>query len=128
MSVLAVSVPAVSVLAVSVLGVDPGRARTDHEALVEVGDVIVLFTDGLVERRNEVIDEGLERVRAAAAASAARPVAELCDALLRLVPDHPNDDVAVIGCQLQPQPLTPVVDIVLKPDVAGVSGGDAFSM
>lgn len=106
------------------LGVDPGRARTDHEVLLETGDVIVLFTDGLVERRGEVIDEGLRRVQAAAAV-AARPVAELCDALLSLVPDHPHDDVAMIGFQMQPHAVTPVVDIVLRPDVAGVSGGDA---
>ncbi len=39
------------------------------EARIEPGSTLVLYTDGLVERRTEVIDEGLERLRRARARS-----------------------------------------------------------
>lgn len=47
------------------LGVTIGRPR--HRTTVELdpGDVLCFFTDGLVERRGESIDEGLARLRAA---------------------------------------------------------------
>jgi phosphoserine phosphatase RsbU/P len=83
------------------LGVDPTRPRTTHELTLQVGDAVVLFTDGLVERRGELIDDGLWRVQAAADA-AGRSVDELCEALLSLVPEHPDDDVALLGFQGQP--------------------------
>jgi serine phosphatase RsbU (regulator of sigma subunit) len=41
---------------------EPYRERVIH---VPVGGSVALFTDGLVERRDEVIDAGLERVRKA---------------------------------------------------------------
>lgn len=68
---------------------------------LEPGAFLVLYTDGLVERRGEVIDDGLARLVRAADGyrGAARP---LCDALLaRLHGDvgGPRDDTAVIAVQ-----------------------------
>ena len=46
------------------LGVQVGTDRSDHHRDLRSGDVLVLYTDGLVERRDEVIDEGaLEELR-----------------------------------------------------------------
>ena len=59
---------------------------------------LLLYTDGLVERRELPVDEGIARLRAAFAALAGRPLGELCDALLaELLPDEPDDDVAVVA-------------------------------
>jgi serine phosphatase RsbU (regulator of sigma subunit) len=56
------------------------------------GDAVVLITDGLVERRGEDIDEGIGRVRAAAAASAATSADGLLEDILAAATPHGHDD------------------------------------
>ncbi|MGY1591960.1 SpoIIE family protein phosphatase [Geodermatophilus sp. SYSU D00708] len=91
----------------TVLGV-PGRADyTEAATDVPVGATLLLYTDGLVERRGEVLDEGLDRVCAAAARHGAADPARLTARLLTEVladTDQP-DDVAVIAARLLPGPL-----------------------
>ncbi|MGD9755807.1 MAG: PP2C family protein-serine/threonine phosphatase [Acidimicrobiia bacterium] len=58
---------------------------------------LVLFTDGLMERRNETLDIGMERLRQAAVQPAER-LDELLDGLLeRLVGHGVDDDVAILA-------------------------------
>ena len=86
------------------LGVDPAAAR--HESVVAVGRdaVVVLYTDGLVERRDEDLDHGLERLQATLAELAGHDLDELVDAVLaRMLPAVPDDDVALIAVRLHPQ-------------------------
>jgi GAF domain-containing protein/anti-sigma regulatory factor (Ser/Thr protein kinase) len=65
------------------------------------GATVLLYTDGLVERRGESIETGLERLRALAAGT--RGVEELCDAVVEgLVPDAPDDDVALLAARVPP--------------------------
>jgi serine phosphatase RsbU (regulator of sigma subunit) len=86
------------------LGIDPRTGRTESEALLERGSTIVLYTDGLVERRDRSIDDGISRLCEVLAEEAGKPVAELCDALLdRLLPTSPDDDVALAAVRLHPQ-------------------------
>jgi GAF domain-containing protein/anti-sigma regulatory factor (Ser/Thr protein kinase) len=68
------------------------------ETAEPLGDdaVIVLYTDGLVERRGRPIAEGLERLAACAAAAGPDPE-RICDALIEsLVDEATADDVAVL--------------------------------
>ena len=59
------------------------------------GGTLVLYTDGLVERRREVIDRGLERLVAAAAQ--AGPTDPQCDALVAACRDpEALDDATVL--------------------------------
>ena len=62
------------------------------------GSCLVLFTDGLVERRGETIDAGFARLGAAFAAAATRDPADLCDALIgqSLPRTGRNDDTAIL--------------------------------
>ncbi|MCY1141615.1 PP2C family protein-serine/threonine phosphatase [Actinoplanes sp. Pm04-4] len=46
-----------------ILGTRLGVRRSDHELLLEPGSTLLLYTDGLIERRHELLDEGLERLR-----------------------------------------------------------------
>jgi GAF domain-containing protein len=56
-------------------------------------DILLLYTDGLVEHRGEIIDVGLDRLRAAAARLGARPLREGLAALIgELTGAGPADD------------------------------------
>ncbi len=69
----------------------------DTELTIPRGATLVLFTDGLVERRRDRIDVGM----AALARAVGRVEADLddfCDRLLAEVgPDKPDDDIAVLA-------------------------------
>ncbi|MBX3286768.1 MAG: serine/threonine-protein phosphatase [Actinobacteria bacterium] len=71
--------------------------RGQAEATIVPGDLLVFYSDGLVERRDEVIDDGLARLRAAAEAHAGEPVQAVADALIgELLEPRPWDDVVVL--------------------------------
>jgi len=80
-----------------VLGWDPGLQRHDHEHVLEPGSTVLLYTDGLVERRRVGLDKGLAWLAEATAQMAGAPLEELCDALVELVGDHLDDDVALLA-------------------------------
>ena len=85
------------------LGVRPDTARADGVEVLPPGTVLVLYTDGLVERRDSDLDAGLDRLLAAAAEVHGRPAEEVCDALLsRLVPER-ADDVAMLALRVLPR-------------------------
>ncbi|SCG17459.1 PAS fold-containing protein [Micromonospora echinofusca] len=77
------------------LGVGP-LPRRDHETDLEPGATLVLYTDGLVERRDLPIDAGIERLRAAAGRLCHLPLEAFCDALLAGLTAAPDDDVALL--------------------------------
>jgi serine phosphatase RsbU (regulator of sigma subunit) len=84
--------------------VTPDAPRQERELAVGCGSVVLLYTDGLVERRDEDLDHGLDRLQAILAELAGRDLDELCDqVLLRMLPACPDDDVALIAVQLHPQ-------------------------
>jgi serine phosphatase RsbU (regulator of sigma subunit) len=83
------------------LGVDPETARSEPVVSVEPGTTLFLYTDGLVERRDRVIDEGLDRLVCLLGQLADRPLEELCDAVLDgMLPATPQDDVALVAVRL----------------------------
>ncbi len=83
------------------LGVRPGTERTDAEALLPEGSTLVLYTDGLVETREQLFDTGVARLRDAVGELRSAPVEDVCDGVLaRLVPDGAEDDVALVAVRL----------------------------
>jgi light-regulated signal transduction histidine kinase (bacteriophytochrome) len=83
------------------IGVSPGAPRHDAEAVLEPGSTLLLYTDGLVERRDQLFDTGVDRLTAALAELHGHPVEEVCDGVLaRLVPDGAEDDVALVAVRL----------------------------
>lgn len=84
------------------LGVQPSVDRTDHECLLLPGDTVLMYTDGLVERRDDSLTNGLEWLRARAASLAGLPLETLCDELLAELPGDAEDDVALIAARALP--------------------------
>jgi serine phosphatase RsbU (regulator of sigma subunit) len=62
---------------------------------------LVAFTDGLVERRGEVLDVGLERLRAAAAGQRLALDDLLAQLARDLASEDHNDDTAIVGIRWQ---------------------------
>jgi hypothetical protein len=77
------------------LGAGCDRRRTSTTLDFPPGAVLTLYTDGLVERRGEPIDAGLERLCRAVAIDSAHSVAQ--DVMRDLVgPTVPRDDIALV--------------------------------
>ena len=86
------------------LGVDPAAPRRESVVTLGPDAVVLLYTDGLVERRDEDLDHGLARLQAILAELAGRDLDELVDEVLaRMLPATPDDDVALIAIRLHRQ-------------------------
>jgi PAS domain S-box-containing protein len=109
------------------LGVDSTTRRSESVVSLDRDTTVLLYTDGLIERRNSVLDDGMDRLRATAAELAGLPLDDLCDQLIeRLVDGRPEDDVALVAIRLhrqdrpRPDAAGPVdVPPTVKPDPAG---------
>ncbi|MFS0704013.1 SpoIIE family protein phosphatase [Cellulomonas sp. 179-A 9B4 NHS] len=85
------------------LGLRPHTARHDHTVVVRPGSTVLLYTDGLVERRGERLSVGLERLRVAAEELADLPLEDLCDRLIADLAPGSDDDVALLAVRAHPQ-------------------------
>ncbi|MFF4764515.1 PP2C family protein-serine/threonine phosphatase [Streptomyces sp. NPDC001292] len=81
------------------VGVEPGLPRPDHRHPLPPESTLLLFTDGLIERRDRDIDAGLRDLADHAAALACAPLDALCDALLGRQ-DAYDDDVALLALRV----------------------------
>ncbi|WP_299056580.1 GAF domain-containing SpoIIE family protein phosphatase [uncultured Nocardioides sp.] len=78
-----------------------GRRRLEQQRDLRPGSTLLLFTDGLVERRGESLDAGLERLCDAVVPLASRPLPRMVDDLLAaMLPTGHEDDVAVLAVRL----------------------------
>jgi serine phosphatase RsbU (regulator of sigma subunit) len=80
------------------IGVASARPPAVGEARVSGPVTLLAFTDGAVERRGEVIDTGLERLRSTAVAASAQPLPAVLDRLMQM-PDVKGgrDDTVILG-------------------------------
>ncbi|TFV67098.1 serine/threonine-protein phosphatase, partial [Blastococcus sp. CT_GayMR20] len=86
------------------LGVDPEARRRESVVTLDRGATVLLYTDGLVERRDADLDAGMVRLRDAVIELAHLPLEQLLDELIeRLVHGRPEDDVAVVAVRLHRQ-------------------------
>ena len=88
------------------------RTAVSGECAFPPGSLLVLYTDGLIERRDEGLDDGLKRLTEAAARCHDLPVAEVCQTLLtELAPgDGFVDDVVVTALRAKGATETSFVD------------------
>lgn len=81
------------------LGLDATTARRDHCVALAPGSTLLLYTDGLVERRDAGLEDGLAWLVGAVAPLAHLDPGALCDALLELVAGHAEDDVVLLAAR-----------------------------
>jgi len=68
--------------------------------LLPPGSTLLLYTDGLIERRDRHLNDGLAELKATADTLAAAPVEELTDELPARLAPHPTDDVCLLAIHL----------------------------
>ncbi len=76
----------------------PGDQGVTAEFRFDSGDLTVMYTDGLIERRGETLDDGLKRLLHAIEGSRHMPPQEMCDSLLEelTMGQEPDDDIALL--------------------------------
>jgi serine phosphatase RsbU (regulator of sigma subunit)/anti-sigma regulatory factor (Ser/Thr protein kinase) len=104
------------------LGVGTGLIQS-RELEIADGSLLVLYTDGLVERRTRDIDEGLGRLRDIfGPGSAEKPLEDLCYATLAGVyADEHRDDIALLVARLRRIPSDHVVSWTLPSELTSAS-------
>jgi serine/threonine-protein kinase RsbW len=78
--------------------------RAEGEVVLEPGSRLVLFTDGLVERRDRGLDEGMDALAAVVAETGDLEPGEMVDAVMEamLHDEDVRDDVCVLCLTLVP--------------------------
>ncbi|MGZ4671765.1 MAG: SpoIIE family protein phosphatase [Ilumatobacteraceae bacterium] len=76
----------------------PGDQGVTAEFRFDSGDLAIMYTDGLIERRGETIDDGLKRLLHAIEGARHMPPQEMCDSLLEELTqgNEPDDDIALL--------------------------------
>jgi phosphoserine phosphatase RsbU/P len=73
------------------------RSRSEGICEIGPGTTVLLYTDGLVERRGEPLDDGLKRLRQAVSERESAVTTEGAEAIVRAVADSgPRDDICVL--------------------------------
>jgi serine phosphatase RsbU (regulator of sigma subunit) len=83
------------------IGVTDHTSYTSATVPIPRGATLLAFTDGLIERRGEGLDVGLERMRQASLASNGSLDSMLTQVLHDLTPDGSDDDTAIVGVKWQ---------------------------
>ncbi|WP_185994465.1 SpoIIE family protein phosphatase [Nocardioides campestrisoli] len=86
------------------LGLDADFPRDDHTTTLPVGALLLLYTDGLVERRGQDLDDGVDELCGVLLEEASRApdLGALLDSLLeRMLPPQSEDDVALVAVRVR---------------------------
>jgi len=78
------------------------QRRTDHEVALAPGATVVLYTDGLVERRSVALDDSIAELVQAVERLGDRDPEGICDGLLEAFGDDAEDDIALLAVRPGP--------------------------
>jgi serine phosphatase RsbU (regulator of sigma subunit)/anti-sigma regulatory factor (Ser/Thr protein kinase) len=80
------------------VGVGTGVEYAEQQGDLPASGTLLLYTDGLIERRDESIDVGFDRLAHAAGQADAEPLADALFTVVRhTIPDGCDDDAALLG-------------------------------
>jgi PAS domain S-box-containing protein len=83
---------------------DEEHERLQASVTLEPGSLLVLYSDGLIERRGELLSARLDQLEAAGRSLAGLPITDVCEHLVVAlgVETSREDDVAVLALQFDP--------------------------
>lgn len=84
------------------LGIDPFADRVSASEPLPAGSTLLLYTDGLIERRGESLGRSMTRLRQHVAALIDQDLDVMCDELLANLAAESGDDVALLALRLPP--------------------------
>ncbi|WP_374984085.1 SpoIIE family protein phosphatase [Streptomyces fradiae] len=84
------------------LGLDPVTPRPRASDAVPANATVLLYTDGLIERRDESLDDSMERLSRFVTGLAREPLNVLCDELLIGLGADSDDDIAILAVRPVP--------------------------
>ncbi len=103
------------------LAVRRDEPRTQATRVLPPGSTLMLFTDGLVERKHESIDDGIARAAEVLAATNKLPLDAVADVMLReLAPEAGYDDDVAIVIYRHKQPPLHIESPALADELAGI--------
>lgn len=82
------------------VGIDPSVPRFEHVHPLPPGGTLLLFTDGLIERRGRDIDECMRELAEQAAHLATVGLGVLCDGVMAGRGQRFDDDVALLALRV----------------------------
>jgi serine phosphatase RsbU (regulator of sigma subunit) len=82
------------------LGADPGAAFTEMTTSLEPGDVLLLFTDGLIERRDRPIDDALTALLQVASAPVT-DIGQYADYVVAETMSNTDDDACLVAVHVR---------------------------
>ena len=96
---------------------EPAGAE-DARALAPPEATLALYTDGLVERRGESLDDGIERLAGAVLDTVGAPAVEAADTIVdAMVESRTGDDLALLLVRLESAPSRLRVELPAEPSV-----------
>jgi len=99
------------------LGAYPYGNCHEHELRLESDEMLVMYTDGLVERRGEPLNDGLDELLKALAGMGSAEEACLAAITSLGVEDGPRDDIAIVALHNQPIPTELELELPAVPGV-----------
>lgn len=101
------------------LGIKRGVKFYSQRYPFPAGSVLLLYTDGLIERRDESLDEGLERLAAVAADAAQREEDSFADRVYRSLIEQASseDDIALLAVEWLPIDRSLAMTLEARPTV-----------
>jgi serine phosphatase RsbU (regulator of sigma subunit) len=82
------------------LGADPDASYTEITTPLQIGDILLLFTDGLIERRDRSIDDGLDSLQRIAARAAGGDIGSFADAVVAAAASNTDDDACLVAIRV----------------------------
>ena len=95
----------------------PG-ASEDERATVPPGTTLAMYTDGLVERRGSILDEGIDRLGSVILEALPGEPREIVDGVVdRIVESRVDDDLALLLVRLEAIPSVLRIDLPAEPQL-----------
>jgi serine phosphatase RsbU (regulator of sigma subunit)/PAS domain-containing protein len=82
------------------LGADPDASYTEMTTPLQLGDILMLFTDGLIERRDRSIDDGMDSLLQIAGRAAGGDIGSFADAVLAEAASNTDDDACLVAIRV----------------------------